>query len=71
MIKASDFTDNAAGLIHTTGPKLAKLADNYAPPIPVLRDLILRSDTPSNPQVKELIVRQLDNAADRFAAMAG
>ena len=27
VIKASDFTDNAVGIIHTTGPKLSKLAD--------------------------------------------
>ena len=26
VIKASDFTDNAVGIIHTTGPKLSKLA---------------------------------------------
>ena len=26
VIKASDFTDNGVGLIHTTGPRLYKLA---------------------------------------------
>ena len=31
VIKASDFTDNAVGLIHTTGPKLSKLARKYRP----------------------------------------
>ena len=30
VIKVSDFTDNAVGLIHTTGPKLRRLADKYA-----------------------------------------
>lgn len=71
VIKASDFTDNAVGLIHTTGPRLAKLAGKYAPLVPVLRELILRIDTPLDPQVKELIARQLDAAAERFAVIAG
>jgi (p)ppGpp synthase/HD superfamily hydrolase len=31
VIKASDFTDDAVGLIHTTGPELSKLARNIAP----------------------------------------
>ena len=29
VIKASDFTDNAVGIIHTTGPNLSKFADKY------------------------------------------
>ena len=32
MIKASDFTGNAVGMIHTTGPKLSKLTRKYGPP---------------------------------------
>jgi hypothetical protein len=71
VIKASDFTDNAVGLIHTTGPRLAKLAGKYGPLVPVLRELVLRADTPLDPQVKEMIARQLDAAADRFAVIAG
>src|SRR5580700_1333956 len=35
VIKASDFTDNGAGLIHTTGPRLHRLAGKYAPLVPV------------------------------------
>jgi hypothetical protein len=42
VIKALDFTDNAVGIIHLTGPKLAKLAHKYAPLVPALRELILR-----------------------------
>src|SRR5579863_9114265 len=38
VIKVSDFTDNGAGLIHTTGPRLHRLAGKYAPLVPVLRD---------------------------------
>jgi hypothetical protein len=34
------------GLIHTTGPKVLKLAGKYGPLVPVLRRLILREDTP-------------------------
>jgi hypothetical protein len=69
VIKASDFTDNAVGLIHTTGPKLSTLARKYRPLVPVLRELILRPDTPLDSDVKQMIVGQLDNAEDRFAAI--
>jgi HD domain-containing protein len=69
VIKASDFTDNAVGLIHTTGPGLERLAGKYAPLVPVLRELILRPDTPLDTDVKERIAAQLDSAAGRFAAI--
>jgi hypothetical protein len=52
VIKASDFTDNAVGIIHLTGPKLARLAGKYAPLVPALRELILRPDTPLATDVK-------------------
>ena len=71
VIKVSDFTDNGAGLIHTTGPRLHRLADKYAPLVPVLRNLIARPDTPLDATVKEHILAQLDRAADRFAAVRG
>ena len=69
VIKASDFTDNGVGLIHTTGPKLDSLAAKYAPLVPVLRDLIGRPDTPLDDDVKRRILGQLDRAAQRFAAI--
>ena len=69
VIKASDFTDNGVGLIHTTGPKVDSLAAKYAPLVPVLRDLIGRPDTPLNNDVKRRILGQLDRAAQRFAAI--
>ena len=69
VIKLSDFTDNAVGLIHTSGPKLTGLAGKYLPLIPVLRELALRADTPLRPAVKEMIARQLDNAAIRLTAV--
>jgi hypothetical protein len=71
IIKASDFTDNGVGLIHTTGPRLYRLAGKYAPLVPVLRDLIARPDTPLDAAVKEHILAQLNRAADRFAALRG
>ena len=70
VIKASDFTDNAVGIIHTTGPKLARLARKYGPLVPALRELILRPDTPLEADVKDLIAGQLDEAQGRFAAIA-
>src|SRR6202035_480745 len=71
VIKASDFTDNGVGLIHTTGPRLYRLAGKYAPLVPVLRDLIARPDTPLDAAAKEHILAQLDRAAERFAALRG
>jgi len=69
VIKASDFTDNGAGLIHTSGPRVPALAAKYAPLVPVLRELISLPDTPLDAPVRELILAQLDRAADRFAAV--
>lgn len=71
VIKASDFTDNAVGLIHTTGPMLARLAGKYRPLVPVLRELVLRADTPLEQDVKARIARQLGETAERLAAICG
>jgi len=69
VIKASDFTDNAVGIIHTTGPKLPGLARKYGPLVPALRVLILRPDTPLEDDVKGTIAAQLDAAQARLAAI--
>lgn len=69
VIKVSDFTDNGAGLIHSTGPKLGRLARKYAPLVPVLREFIDRPDTPLDAEVKVRILSQLDRAQLRFAAI--
>jgi hypothetical protein len=69
VIKVSDFTDNGVGLIHTTGPRLDRLADKYSPLVPVLVDLIARRDTPLNDGAKERILGQLDRAQQRFAVI--
>jgi hypothetical protein len=37
VIKASDFTGNAVGIIHIMGPELSKLAGKYSPPCPDAR----------------------------------
>ncbi|MEY9930043.1 (p)ppGpp synthase/HD superfamily hydrolase [Catenulispora sp. GP43] len=71
VIKLSDFTDNGVGIIHTTGPKVRKASAKYAPLVPQLREFALRDDTPLNAEVKELIVHQLDLAAERFRAILG
>jgi hypothetical protein len=69
VIKASDLTDNAVGIIHTTGPKLAKLASKYGPLVPALRELILRPDTPLENNVKDVIAAQLDAAQERLTVI--
>lgn len=71
VVKVSDYTDNAVGLFHTTGPKLLRLARKYHPLAPVLRELVLRPDTPLGHDVKLMIARQLDDAADRLAVICG
>jgi hypothetical protein len=69
VIKASDFTDNGAGLMHITGPRVRRLAGKYAPLVPVLRELVARPDTPLEPPARKHILAQLDRAAQRFAAV--
>jgi hypothetical protein len=69
VIKASDFTDNGVGLIHTTGPKLKNLASKYAPLVPVLAGLIARPDTPLTDPAKRRVLDQLNTAQQRFAAI--
>jgi hypothetical protein len=69
VIKVSDFTDNGVGVIHTTGPKVPKLAAKYLPLVPVLRDLVARPDTPLAHSVKQHILGQLNLAETRFRAI--
>src|ERR1700751_3277522 len=69
VIKASDFTDNGVGLIHTTGPRLRRLAAKYAPLVPGLQELVALPDTPLDAPARQRILAQLDQAADRFAAI--
>jgi hypothetical protein len=71
VIKMSDFTDNGVGIIHTTGPKLVQASTKYAPLVPILRELVSRSDTPLDDEVKQHIYEQLDLAAERFEAILG
>ena len=70
VVKVSDFTDNAVGLFHTTGESLPRRAAKYRPLVPVLREMVLRADTPLGGDVKEMIARQLDKAG-RLAVLTG
>jgi hypothetical protein len=71
VVKVSDFTDNAVGLFHTTGESLPRRAAKYRPLVPVLREMVLRTDTPLGGDVKEMIARQLDKADGRLAVLTG
>jgi (p)ppGpp synthase/HD superfamily hydrolase len=69
VIKASDFTDNGVGIIHTSGPKIRRAATKYQPLTAVLRELVEYDDTPLTAEVKRHIVEQLALADERFAAI--
>lgn len=69
VVKASDFTDNGVGVIHTTGPKVRRAAAKYRPLVPVLRELVERDDTPLTDDAKRHIADQLDVAVERFTAI--
>ena len=71
VVKVSDFTDNAIGLFHTTGDSLPRRAAKYRPLLPVLRELVLRPDTPLAGDVKDMIAAQLDKAGIRLASICG
>src|SRR5690606_10936720 len=68
VIKASDLTDNATGVPYTTPAKARYSAAKYGPFLPVLRRLVMRTDTPLAPGVKQHICAQLDLTHTRFAA---
>lgn len=69
VIKASDFTDNGVGVIHTTATKAYSSALKYRPLVPTLRELIGRPDTPLSGAAKSHILGQLDLAEERFAVI--
>ncbi len=69
IIKASDFTDNGVGQIHTTEWRLEYLARKYAGLVPVLREMISRPDTPLSEAARQHILEQLDRAKERFDAI--
>jgi hypothetical protein len=69
VIKLSDFTDNGVGVIHATGPKVHSAATKYRPLVPVMRELVVRADTPLSGEVRRHILDQLDLAEERFAAI--
>jgi (p)ppGpp synthase/HD superfamily hydrolase len=69
VIKLSDFTDNGVGVIHATGPKMRSAALKYQPLVPVMRELVVRADTPLTGEVRRHILDQLDLADERFAAI--
>src|ERR1700744_3139793 len=60
VIKVSEITDNAVGLFHPTRPTLPRRAGKYLPLLPVLRELVLRADTPLQDDVKRMIAAKID-----------
>jgi hypothetical protein len=58
-------------LFHTIGPSLPRRADKYLPLPPVLRELVLRADTPLEDDIKRMIAGKFDKARVRLAAICG
>jgi (p)ppGpp synthase/HD superfamily hydrolase len=71
VIKFSDFTDNAVGVVWTTPDKGRRGAVKYRPLIPILRALVNRADTPLEDGVKQHIHQQLDTAQRRLEEVLG
>ena len=53
------------------GESLPRRAAKYRPLAPVLREMVLRADTPLPGEVKDMIAGQLDKAGARLAAITG
>lgn len=69
VIKLSDLTDNAVGMIHAAAAKARRAAAKYGPLVPALRQLINRADTPLDDDVKARILTQLDQTEKRAIAV--
>lgn len=67
-IHDGDLTRYLTDLISDTGQTI-RAGQQVQSLVPVLRELILRPDTPLNPDIKQMIAGQLDNAEDRFATL--
>ena len=59
------------GLFHTTGASLPRRVAKYRPLVLVLRELVLRPDTPLVGDVKRMIAGQFDKAGVRLAVICG
>lgn len=71
VIKLSDFTDNATGLIYTDNAFMVKkLSRKYLPVVPVLRAALNRNDFPLDHSVVSHIDGQLDLTTERLSLMA-
>ena len=70
VIKLSDFTDNATGLIYTTGPKVQRSAIKYLPAVPILRSALDRPNFPLSRSVITHIHQQLDLTIARLTPLA-
>jgi hypothetical protein len=66
VIKLSDFTDNAVGIVHTRRSKAESVAGKYFPLVDDLRELAGRPDTPLSDEVKAHIDEQLRHAGERL-----
>jgi HD domain len=66
VIKLSDFTDNAVGIVYTRRSKAESVAGKYFPLVDDLRELAGRPDTPLSDEVKAHIDEQLRHAGERL-----
>jgi hypothetical protein len=66
--------NHARSAVTPPNPEMVQVGDavgsGRSPLAPVLREFVLRPDTPLDHDVKLMIAGQLDNAENRFAAIA-
>ncbi|HET9850324.1 MAG TPA: HD domain-containing protein [Candidatus Saccharimonadales bacterium] len=67
ILKVSDFTDNALGLIYMNAQGAAYRARRYNTLVPVFDKAINKPDTPLSPEAKAHITKQLDETRRRLA----
>jgi len=69
IIKISDFTDNATGIIYTPQAKAESVAPKYEPLVPEFKQAIASPEVPLSDEVKAHILHQMDLTTERLQSV--